>query len=83
MRATLAFLRKLTLEPDLVGPVDAERVLAAGVSRAALEDAIAVCALFSMIVRLADALAFDVPPYESFLARADAMLSSGYLLDEE
>jgi hypothetical protein len=57
-------------------------VLAAGVSPAALEDAIAVCGLFSMIVRLADSLAFDVPPYESFLARADAMLSSGYLLDE-
>jgi hypothetical protein len=61
---------------------DAERVLAAGVSPAALENAIAVCALFSMIVRMADSLAFEVPPYESFLARADAMLSSGYLLDE-
>jgi hypothetical protein len=57
-------------------------VLAAAVSPAALDDAVAVCALFSMIVRLADALAFEVPPYESFLARADAMLSSGYLLEE-
>ena len=35
-----------------------------------------------MIVRLADSLAFEVPPYESFLARADAMLASGYLLEE-
>jgi len=83
LRATLTFLRKLTLAPDAVEPGDAEPVLTAGVSRAALEDAIAVCALFSMIVRLADSLAFDVPPYESFLARADAMLSSGYLLEEE
>jgi hypothetical protein len=57
-------------------------VLAAGVSPAALDDAVAVCALFSMIVRLADALAFEVPSYDSFLARADAMLSSGYLLEE-
>jgi hypothetical protein len=57
-------------------------VLDTGVSRAALEDAIAVCALFSMIVRMADSLAFDVPPYESFLARAGAMLESGYKLEE-
>jgi alkylhydroperoxidase family enzyme len=82
LQATLTFLRKLTLEPDAVAHADAEQVLAAGVSRAALEDAIAVCALFSMIVRLADALGFEVPPYESFLDRADAMLSSGYLLEE-
>jgi hypothetical protein len=58
-------------------------VLDSGVSRDALEDAVAVCALFSMIVRLADSLAFEVPPYEAFLARADTMLSTGYLLEEE
>ena len=57
-------------------------MLDAGVSRDALEDAIAVCALFSMIVRLADSLAFEVPPYENFLARAEAMLESGYKLEE-
>jgi hypothetical protein len=57
-------------------------VLAAGVTRGALEDAIVVCALFNMIVRLADSLAFAVPPYESFLARAGSMLESGYALDE-
>jgi len=82
LRATLGFLRTLTLDPDAVGPEDADRVLAAGVSREALEDAVAVCALFSMIVRLADSLGFAVPPYESFLARADAMLASGYRLEE-
>jgi hypothetical protein len=58
-------------------------VLDAGVSHEALEDAIAVCTLFSMIVRMADSLAFEVPRYESFLARAGAMLESGYTLDEE
>ena len=58
-------------------------MLAAGVTRDALEDAIVVCALFNMIVRLADSLAFEVPPYESFLARAGAMLDSGYALDDE
>jgi hypothetical protein len=53
---------------------------AAGVTDAALVDAIAVASLFNMIVRMADSLAFEVPPYESFLARADTMLSEGYTL---
>ena len=57
-------------------------MLDAGVSRDALEDAIAVCALFSMIVRMADSLAFEVPSYESFLTRAGTMLETGYKLDE-
>jgi len=55
-------------------------VLAAGVGREALIDAIHVGALFAMIVRLADSLGFDVPPQEAFAARAGAMLESGYAL---
>jgi len=50
------------------------------VSDEALADAIHVAALFSMIVRMADSLAFEVPPYESFLGRAEAMLAEGYVL---
>ena len=46
----------------------------------ALVDAIHVCALFSIIVRLADALGWDVPPPEAFAARAPAMLEDGYEL---
>jgi hypothetical protein len=34
-----------------------------------------------MIVRLADSLGWEVPPYETFEARADAMLSGGYALE--
>jgi hypothetical protein len=56
-------------------------VRAAGVSDEALVDAIHVCALFSMIVRLADSLGWDVPSFESFSARADQMLATGYALD--
>jgi hypothetical protein len=55
-------------------------VLAAGVSEQALEDAIHVAALFNMIVRLADSLGWDVPPWESFAGRAPAMLEMGYAL---
>ena len=60
---------------------DAEAVRAAGVSEDALIDAIHVCALFSMIVRLADSLGWDVPSFEAFSDRADAMLASGYALE--
>ena len=81
LRATLGFLEKLTLRPEEVTHADADAVRAAGVSDEALVDAIHLCALFSMIVRLADALGWDVPPFEEFLARADAMLASGYTLD--
>ena len=81
LRATLGFLEKLTLRPEEVTHDDAEAVRAAGVSEDALVDAIHVCAFFSMIVRLADSLGWDVPTFESFEERADGMLASGYTLD--
>jgi hypothetical protein len=55
-------------------------VRAAGVSDEALRDAATVCALFNMIVRLADSLGWDVPPPERLAARAPAMLEGGYAL---
>ena len=81
LRATLGFLEKLTLEPDALGPEDADAVREVGVSDDALLDAIAVAALFNVIDRVADALGFDVPPPEAFAARAGRMLATGYALD--
>ena len=52
----------------------------AGVSDQALRDAATVCALFNMIVRLADSLGWDVPNPERLAARAPAMLEGGYAL---
>jgi alkylhydroperoxidase family enzyme len=77
----LGFLEKLTLRPAELTREDASAVRAAGVSEEAMVDAIHVAALFNMITRLADSLGWDVPPYESFLARAEAMLATGYALD--
>jgi hypothetical protein len=74
------FLEKLTLRPDELEPADADAVRAAGVSDQALRDAITVCALFSMIVRLADSFGWDVPDWESLTLRAPAMLEGGYAL---
>jgi len=81
LRAVLVFLEKLTLRPESLEPADAAAVRRAGVSDAALRDAIVVCALFSMIVRLADAFGWEVPSPERLAARAPAMLEGGYVLD--
>jgi alkylhydroperoxidase family enzyme len=78
--ATLAFLEKLTLRPDELTAAAAAEALAAGVSTQALRDAAAVCALFSMIVRLADSLGWDVPPWEALLARAPLLLDGRYAI---
>jgi alkylhydroperoxidase family enzyme len=80
LRATLGFLEKLTLRPDDLSTADAEAVLAAGVSRDALVDAIHVAALFNMIVRIADALGFEVPSAEALQARAEWRLNNSYRL---
>jgi hypothetical protein len=70
----------MTIEPGELADTDADAVLAAGVSREALIDAIHVCALFNMIVRLADAFGWDVPPPAEFAARGRVLLESGYRL---
>jgi len=68
----------LTLRPDELTDADVEAAYAAGVSRDALRDAATVCALFSMITRLADSLGWDVPDPDRLAARAPAMLEGGY-----
>jgi len=81
LRAMLGFIEKLTLRPAELTPDDAAAVRAAGVGEEALVDAIHVAGLFNMIVRLADSLGWDVPEFEQFHARAEAMLTGGYALD--
>ena len=81
LAATLVFLEKLTLRPDELEPTDVEEARNAGVSKEALRDASTVCALFSMIVRLADSLGWEVPSPEYLHVRAPAMLEGGYRLD--
>jgi alkylhydroperoxidase family enzyme len=78
LRATLGFLEALTLRPEALGPEDAAAVRAAGVSDAALADAIHVCALFNTIDRIADALAFHVPPREDAERVAPRFFARGY-----
>lgn len=60
MRATLRAMARLTVDPEHFGADDLAEARAAGVSDAALAGAVAVCALFNVATRCADALAFDV-----------------------
>ena len=71
----------MTLDPAALEAADHDAVSAAGVSDEALTDAIYVCALFNMIVRLADSLGWDVPPAEALAARAPFLLERGYALE--
>jgi len=70
----------MTLRPDELTPADAKAAYAAGVSRQALLDAADVCALFTMIVRLADSFGWDVPSWDQQLATAGTRLERGYAL---
>jgi alkylhydroperoxidase family enzyme len=80
LKATLVFLEQLALRPDELRTEHAAAARAVGVSDDALRDAATICALFSMITRLADALGWDVPTWERLRERAPAMLEGGYAL---
>jgi len=77
LRATLRVLRKLTRD-NVVTADDMRELLAAGVSREQIEDALAVCFSFNTIGRLADAFGFSVPSAEAFEAGAKYLLARGY-----
>ena len=78
LRITLALLRKVTKDHAAVTAADIRPLLDAGVTRAQIEDALAVCFLFNMITRLADTFRFEIPPPSSFHASAKMLLSRGY-----
>ncbi|HEV8400090.1 MAG TPA: hypothetical protein VGQ18_09670 [Gemmatimonadales bacterium] len=80
LRATLGFLEKLTLQPGDVRPADVEPMRAAGVSDAAIEDAIHACVLFNVYDRMADALKFHLPGAAGFAASARSLMQRGYKL---
>jgi len=78
LHATLDLLQKVTLTPAQVTAADVEKVRAEGVSDEAIEDALAVCACFNLIDRVADSLAFDLPPVEVHASYAERFLAEGY-----
>jgi alkylhydroperoxidase family enzyme len=79
LRAMLAFLEKLTLQPESLTAADAQALRDAGLSTAAIEDAIHVCTLFSVYDRLADSFEFHIPDENGFAQSASTLLKRGYL----
>ncbi len=77
VRSVLAFLEKLTLRPEHVGPADVEPMRQAGVTDQEIEDAIAICFLFNVITRLADSFAFEIVP-EKINLSAKMLYQRGY-----
>jgi uncharacterized peroxidase-related enzyme len=77
LRATLRMLDTLTRE-HAVAADDIRALLAAGVSPAQIEDALAVCFAFNIMNRLADAFGFFVPEAKAFEAGAKFLLARGY-----
>jgi uncharacterized peroxidase-related enzyme len=78
LAAMLAFLEKLTLAPDEVTAADVAPLRSAGLSDAAIEDAIHVAALFNIYDRMADTLDFDIPDRTGFAQSAARLLTHGY-----
>jgi alkylhydroperoxidase family enzyme len=78
LRATLVFLRKVTREHDSVTGADVSALLALGVTRSQVEDALNVAFAFNVIDRLADTFEFHVGPDAHFEAGARSLLSRGY-----
>jgi uncharacterized peroxidase-related enzyme len=78
LKAVLRFLEAMTRTPQALTGESAAEVLRAGVSPAALEDAIAVGAIFNIIARYANALGFAIPSEAEFDKAADMLLKRGY-----
>ena len=78
LKAALAFLEVMTLRPTELSAAHAETAFRAGLSAQALEDAIAVGAVFNIIARYANALDFAMPSAAEFDRAAGMLLKRGY-----
>lgn len=78
MRAVLDFLETLTLRPDAVSAEEIHAMRRAGVSDAAIEEAIAVCAAFNIADRLADTFDYEPPDAEGAQRGGEHLLLRGY-----
>ncbi len=78
LRATLGMLAKVTRDHAAVTADDMRALLAIGVTRSQIEDALMVSWCFNVITRLADTFEFHVGPQAAFDASAKMLLKRGY-----
>ena len=77
LRATVRMLLELTRQ-HTVDPDDMRTLLAAGVSRQQIEDALAVCFVFNTVDRLSRAFGWVVSGPKAFESGAKFLLARGY-----
>jgi alkylhydroperoxidase family enzyme len=78
LRATLAFLEKVTLRHAEVTPADAAAARAAGATAVELEEALYVCFLFNIYDRLADSMGWITRDDARYVRDARYLLKRGY-----
>ena len=80
LRATLGLLKTMTLTPEELTAEHVRAVLATGVTRDAVREAMHVAYLFNIYDRLADTLGWDVPAQSSgfWASSAKRLLTHGY-----
>jgi len=78
LRATIRMLRKLTRE-HAVDADDMRAVLAAGVSREQIDDAVAVCFVFNTVDRMSRTFGWVVSGPRAFEAGSRFLFARGYL----
>lgn len=78
LRAMLGFLEKLTLTPNDVTYEDTAPLHEAGLTDQAIEEAIYVCFVFSLINRLADAFDFQIPDQAQLRKQTSFLYRLGY-----
>ena len=80
LRAMLGLLETFTLRPDELTAADVRAVLATGVSREAIRDAMYVAFLFNTYDRLADTLGWELPEDRYYPKAGKFLLKQGYKL---
>ena len=78
LRAMLGFLETFTQRPDELTTADVRAVLATGVSREAMRDAMYVAFLFNTYDRLADTLGWELPEDGYYAKAGKFLLKKGY-----
>lgn len=79
LRALLAYVRKLSVDPASVGKADVDAVLAAGWDEQALHDAVAITARAAFMQRLVQGHGFNVPSVDVLRKHAQRRVERGYV----
>jgi len=80
LRAMIGLLETFTQRPDELTAADVRAVLATGVSREAMRDAMYVAFLFNTYDRLADTLGWELPEEGYYAKAGQFLLKKGYKL---